>query len=89
VRDENCDGSAVATAAAAATFVTYCRHSNIVLQECPIRQRLAVPDEKNVFGGNEKTGRVSRGALVVDDGLLHAGNADSRIEPEAKGLPSE
>jgi hypothetical protein len=83
VRDKNCDGRAVA----AATFGT--RNANIVLQECSIRQGLAVPDEKYVFGGNQETGRVSRGALVLDDGLLHAGNTDSRIKPEAKGLKSE
>jgi hypothetical protein len=79
VRDKNCDGSIVAT------FGTT-RYSNIVLQERSIRQGLAVPDEKDVLGGNEETGGVSRGALVLDDGLFHAGNTDSRIKPEAKGL---
>jgi hypothetical protein len=79
VRDENCDGRAVAT-----SFGT--RYSNIVLQQCSIRQGLAVPDEKDVLGGNQETRRVSRSALVLNDGLFHAGNTDRRIEPEAKGL---
>jgi hypothetical protein len=74
--DKNGNGSTVAT----------CSSSNIVLQECLISQGLAVPDEKDVLGGNEQTGSVSRGPLVLDDGLFHAGNADRRIEPEAKGL---
>jgi hypothetical protein len=77
VRDKNCGGS---------TTLFSCRYSNIVGKECSIRQGLAVPDEKDVLGGNEETGRMSRGALVIHDGLFHAGNTDRRIEPEAKGL---
>jgi hypothetical protein len=79
VRDRNCDVRSLVTRS--------CRYySNIIFQECSIRQGLAVPNEKDVLGGNEESGCVPSGALVIDDGLLHAGNTDRRVEPKAKGL---